>query len=624
MAEQDYLGNKIRELSADWRAMRTMILIAASILVLATACSALTGTPTPRPTYTPYPTYTPVPPLPHLGTNNRPTPVAFSQADTAGVPLLELGTNSALPTPTVSPETFHKMGEGQMFFGEVLAELEQAEQALDEGRYQDALEGFLEAQRLHGEPSRVLQNWVGNSYSALGQHDQAIQHYTNAIDIRDNAYHRIPRAIEYANNGRCEEAMPDAETALAMAPYSEPGYHTGAEAHWILAACLPDEQAQAHTEQALAIAQAHGYTEEEIDLSSEAVDRWRLFKTVSQTKMEKHHHQWVIGTAAASELIKANPALAGTQSANEGNRQQYSCAIYLDGTQVPRINLAFGKDLTYQIVINQFGERQGEINAITTVAGTAVPVEWSTWVTKADFIRLRDEDAVRLVQSINELNAEEFTLELKDDPELSATYNVSNLTTALEENKMRCFQSPEPEDEATTFKQYSSAPEMTIDPSRKYNATITTNQGEMEIALYPSEAPMAVNNFVFLARDGFYNGAPFHRIIQGFMIQTGDPTGTGVGGPGYRFADEPVSRSYTKGIVAMANGGPNTNGSQFFIVHADDAGLPPSYTIFGEVILGLNTLDTIASTPVRKGRSGEISVPTKNVVIERIQIQEAD
>ena len=130
---------------------------------------------------------------------------------------------------------------------------------------------------------------------------------------------------------------------------------------------------------------------------------------------------------------------------------------------------------------------------------------------------------------------------------------------------------------------------------------------------------MTVNNFVFLAREGFYDGAPFHRIIEGFMVQTGDLTSTGAGGLGYRFADEPVSRGYTKGIVAMANAGPNTNGSQFFIVHADDTGLPPTYTIFGEVISGLDTLDAIANTTVRSGRSGEISVPTENVVIESIQ-----
>ena len=171
-------------------------------------------------------------------------------------------------------------------------------------------------------------------------------------------------------------------------------------------------------------------------------------------------------------------------------------------------------------------------------------------------------------------------------------------------------------------RQYASPPPMNIDPSRRYIATIATNRGEMAVALYPADAPITVNNFVFLAREGFYNGVPFHRIIKDFMVQTGDPTGTGAGGPGYRFADEPVGRNYTKGIVAMANAGPNTNGSQFFIVHADDAGLPPSYTIFGEVVSGLGTLDAIANTPVRPSRSGEISVPTETVIIEGIRVSE--
>ena len=171
-------------------------------------------------------------------------------------------------------------------------------------------------------------------------------------------------------------------------------------------------------------------------------------------------------------------------------------------------------------------------------------------------------------------------------------------------------------------RQYAAPPPMTIDPSRSYTATIATNRGEMQVALYPADAPVTVNNFVFLAREGFYNGVAFHRIIKGFMVQTGDPTGTGAGGPGYRFADEPIGRNYTKGIVAMANAGPNTNGSQFFIVHADDAGLPPNYTIFGEVVSGIGTLDAIANTPVRAARSGEVSVPTESVVIDSVRISE--
>jgi len=143
---------------------------------------------------------------------------------------------------------------------------------------------------------------------------------------------------------------------------------------------------------------------------------------------------------------------------------------------------------------------------------------------------------------------------------------------------------------------YSSPPAQTIDPAKKYTATIVTTAGTMTAELFPGDAPRTVNNFVTLARDGFYDGVIFHRVIPGFMIQGGDPDGTGRGGPGYKFNDEPVKRRYTRGTLAMANAGPNTNGSQFFIMHADYQ-LPPSYTIFGKLTSGEDIVDAIASTP---------------------------
>lgn len=168
---------------------------------------------------------------------------------------------------------------------------------------------------------------------------------------------------------------------------------------------------------------------------------------------------------------------------------------------------------------------------------------------------------------------------------------------------------------------YSAPPPMTIDIEETYTATLFTSKGDLVLDLFASEAPMTVNNFVFLAREGFYDGVTFHRIMQDFMVQAGDPEGTGAGGPGYQFADEPVTRSYTKGILAMANRGANTNGSQFFIVHAADAGLPPDYTIFGEVASGLDTLDAIAATPVGPSSRGELSVPLEPIYIERIEVE---
>ena len=142
-------------------------------------------------------------------------------------------------------------------------------------------------------------------------------------------------------------------------------------------------------------------------------------------------------------------------------------------------------------------------------------------------------------------------------------------------------------------KQYS-APEQVIDPSRRYVATITTDKGDIEMALDASKAPKSVNNFVFLARDGFYDGLTFHRVVDGFVIQGGCPEGSGRGGPGYRFEDEPVQGEYTEGSVAMANAGPDTNGSQFFISTADNRhNLTKSYNLFGQVTKGLDVVHKI-------------------------------
>jgi peptidylprolyl isomerase len=173
-------------------------------------------------------------------------------------------------------------------------------------------------------------------------------------------------------------------------------------------------------------------------------------------------------------------------------------------------------------------------------------------------------------------------------------------------------------------KQWSTQPEMKIDRDKTYTAKVSTNMGDMDVELYAKEAPLTVNNFVFLAREGFYENVKFHRIIKGFMVQTGDPTGTGGGGPGYRFVDEPVTMNYDKGIVAMANAGENTNGSQFFVVHGDDVNqrLPKKYTIFGKVTNGLDVLDKIASVPVGNTPRGEPSLPSQDVKITKVAIQE--
>ncbi|MDP2695704.1 MAG: peptidylprolyl isomerase [bacterium] len=170
---------------------------------------------------------------------------------------------------------------------------------------------------------------------------------------------------------------------------------------------------------------------------------------------------------------------------------------------------------------------------------------------------------------------------------------------------------------------WTEPPAMTVNVDKKYTVDLETSEGKITMELFAAETPITVNNFVFLAEQGFYNDTIFHRIIKGFMIQGGDPKGDGTGGPGYKFADESISRDYKRGIVAMANSGPNTNGSQFFIMHQDYP-LPPNYVIFGQVIDGLDVLDKIANTAVVANEFGESSKPLEEVAIKDITINAED
>ena len=160
-------------------------------------------------------------------------------------------------------------------------------------------------------------------------------------------------------------------------------------------------------------------------------------KLVDKTGM---HHQWRMMTSAATAEQRADNGYAGGQAINDERGQQYTCIVYEYGPQVPRVNLAFGRDLTYTVIINQAGEYQGHVEAVTAVNGVVIPVEWRTWSNRTDRIRLRGADAVRLVRKIAEQRTDRFQLELPDDPDLSATYDVSNLLTALKSNAMTCFE----------------------------------------------------------------------------------------------------------------------------------------------------------------------------------------
>jgi cyclophilin family peptidyl-prolyl cis-trans isomerase len=156
-------------------------------------------------------------------------------------------------------------------------------------------------------------------------------------------------------------------------------------------------------------------------------------------------------------------------------------------------------------------------------------------------------------------------------------------------------------------KQYSGPPPTVIDPSKRYVATIGTDNGDIVIELFADKAPTTVNNFVFLARDGYYDGVTFHRVIHGFMAQGGDPTGSGRGGPGYAFADEfhPSLRHDEPGTLSMANAGPGTNGSQFFITYVATPHLDGRHTVFGRVIEGMDVVEAIPERdPMRASEPG--------------------
>lgn len=171
-------------------------------------------------------------------------------------------------------------------------------------------------------------------------------------------------------------------------------------------------------------------------------------------------------------------------------------------------------------------------------------------------------------------------------------------------------------------KEQMQAPRTKVDITKDYKAVMHTTYGDMTIKINALDTTVTATNFIYLARSGFYNNTIFHRVIKDFMIQGGDPTGTGSGGPGYSFNDESFDGEYTRGTIAMANAGPNTNGSQFFIMQKDRTDMPKNYVIFGNVISGIETVDKIAEAAVVDNEHGELSKPVSPASITSIDIIE--
>jgi cyclophilin family peptidyl-prolyl cis-trans isomerase len=165
-------------------------------------------------------------------------------------------------------------------------------------------------------------------------------------------------------------------------------------------------------------------------------------------------------------------------------------------------------------------------------------------------------------------------------------------------------------------KQWSKAPEMALDLKKSYSAILHTEKGDIRLSLHVRQAPNTVNNFVFLAREGFYDGTIFHRVINDFMVQGGDPTGTGSGGPGYRFKDEfePSLRHDGPGVLSMANAGPNTNGSQFFITHVPTPWLDGKHTVFGKLTEGMDVLLSIPARDPQRGGSPAVQLLSVEII----------
>jgi cyclophilin family peptidyl-prolyl cis-trans isomerase/tetratricopeptide (TPR) repeat protein len=383
---------------------------------------------------------------------------------------------------------------------------------------------------------------LGYVYSQLGKNDQALAAYQKAVELRPKNFgYRKNLAILYQQLGRTQDALREAEEALTLAPEAQKQE---------MESYVAQLRAQAST------------------LSAE--DAQKVQQLVEQGRTQLDAQDWANAAATFQQALAIDPANVAAHSAlayvyAKQNKSDEAIAENLAVLSVIPDDYSSNKNLALLY------QQQGEIDKAIAAAESALAVA-------------PEADKPTLQQFLDLLRPSPS----EPTPTPAAAQPRAGDLTPTQRNGM-----------------YKNPPVMTIDPKKSYQATIVTAKGDIVLQLYPDSAPNAVNSFVFLARQGFFDNTTFHRVLPGFMAQGGDPLGTGTGGPGYQFANEidPALHFDVAGVLGMANAGPDTNGSQFFITYAPASWLDGGYTIFGRLTTGMEVLQALTPRDPQKNPS---------------------
>ena len=414
---------------------------------------------------------------------------------------------------------------------------------LDAGRWAEAVQAYQGALGVSSRSTEALSS-LGYAYSQQGLMDEALAAYEKAVELSPKNFgYRKNLAIIYQQMGFLEEALREAEEALALAPASQ------------------KDAMESYVQQ---------LRSQNPDLSTE--DAAKVQQLIEQGRARMEAEEWTAAIETFLQAVELDPANVPAHSAlayayAKENRTAEAIAENLAVLEVLPDDYSSNKNLA--LLYQQQGEIDKAIEAAQKALAAAPEGD------KAVLEAFLEELGVTTAQP---------TPGPTPAPTLGAQVRAGDLEPA-ERNNM--------------FKSY---PEMTIDPKKSYQATIVTAKGSIVLELFPDKAPLAVNSFVFLARQGYFDHTTFHRVLTGFMAQGGDPTGTGTGGPGYQFANEIDSSLHfdSAGVLGMANAGANTNGSQFFITYAAASWLDGGYTIFGRLTAGLDVLQALTPRDPQK------------------------